>query len=658
MAHEKLEQTAPATLLSRGKTATADSSLAGTGPELALDGRDDTYWAGAPYYIWWKLDLGERCRVERLHIRTGAGDKDADGYATYFIECSADGLNWETVAERLERAPHGAGGEQYETDFAARYIRVTVTYCSAGETAFIRSFEAYGRPEPAAADAGAAPGRRSDRRAPHKFAADGYDEAAGFAPAESDEIEPGQTDRIVAGGATGSYLLYRGVDFTDGGVDQLRGQFGFENLDKSKRVVVEVRLDGPGGEKLGEIVLFKQWKRWSILACGLRHDNAELLTGVRDICLVVADADPEQRLLIHWLAFVRKSPLPAPRPRPEPLPAPADGEYRIYFGNLHSHTGFSDGIGVPEYAYDYARYTAGLDFLAITEHSNLYDHYLDWDKSRKWVDIQRMADAKTEDGAFLALFGAETTWYNQFGHMNTYNMDFFINAYETEFNDIPTYYDTVKRYPDSIQQWNHPWSCGQRHLDGFEPYDAELDEVLHMIEINTIESKELGGLYYYVMALDKGWHVAPVGSQDNHHGQWGTENTLRTGVLVERLTREHFFDAVRQHRVYFTSALHLKVWFKVNGAIMGSTIDAADTLEIELRALFGADTGGRIVRAEIIGEQGRVLHTVEHDGENLDYRVTLPRTERYVFAKVYQQDGEFAATAPVWIEGSEGAAGR
>jgi hypothetical protein len=386
------------------------------------------------------------------------------------------------------------------------------------------------------------------------------------------------------------------------------------------------------------------------LAGSLEHTNLPLLTGVHDVYLVIADAAPPQKLMIHWLAFVKKSPLPAPRPRSNALPAPAGGEYRIFFGNLHSHTAFSDGLGVPEEAYDYARYTAGLDFLAITEHSNLYDEYLDWDKSRKWVDIQKMADKKTENGAFLALCGAETTWYNQFGHMNTFNMEFFINTYETQYNEIPRYYDTLKLYPDSIHQWNHPWSSGDRHLDGFNPYDAELDEVLHMIEINPIECNTLGGLHYYVMALDKGWHVAPAGNQDNHHGQWGTGNSLRTAILVEELTREHFFDAVRNQRVYFTSALYLKVWFKVNGAIMGSRISRSAVLDLEIKALFGKDTGNRIVRAEIIGEQGRVIHAIDQEGNVLDYRISLPCADRYYFAKIYQEDGEFAATAPVWIE--------
>jgi len=639
--HNEEENSQQAVMLSEGKPATAENEIEGSEAEKAVDGRKDTCWAGAPYYKWWKLDLLHLCGIEQIRICT---DLVSEGYTHYFIESSQDNLNWETLAEKEDDLASPAGGEIYNVSVVARYIRVTITYSSLGETAKIHDFKVYGHE--AELVGAAAP----DKVSPRKFPAVAYDDAQGFDGTEVDDIEIGQKDQVLVSGEIGSYLLYKKVDFTEAGVNQLRGQFGFTDIDKDKRITLEIRLDHLDGEKVGEIILFKQWKRWSILATDLEHSDASLLSGVHDVYLVITKATPGQKLMIHWLAFVKKSPLPAPKPLSAALPAPMDGEYKIYFGNLHSHTGLSDGIGTPEYAYDYARYTAGLDFLAITEHSNLYDHYLDWEKSRKWVDIQRMADKKTEDGAFLALFGAETTWYNQFGHMNTYNMDFFINAYETRYNDIPVYYDTLKQYPDSIQQWNHPWSCGKRHLDGFDPYDAELDDVLHMIEINTIESKELGGLYYYIMALDKGWHIAPVGSQDNHFGQWGTENTLRTGVLVDELTREHFFDALRQHRVYFTSALHLKVWFKLNGAIMGSTIKRTDTLEFEIKALFGVDTGSRIVKAEILGEQGHVLHTVDHDDTQMDYKISLPCESRYYVVKIYQEDGEFAATAPVWID--------
>lgn len=41
----------------------------------------------------------------------------------------------------------------------------------------------------------------------------------------------------------------------------------------------------------------------------------------------------------------------------------------VYFGNLHAHTVYSDGSGAPDEAFDAAR-EAGLDFMAITEHSH------------------------------------------------------------------------------------------------------------------------------------------------------------------------------------------------------------------------------------------------------------------------------------------------
>lgn len=635
-------------LLSEGKPAYAEHECKGYEAAKALDGRDDTSWRGAPYFKWWKLDLENVCQLQKIRIVTQPG-----AIVHYFIEASEDQLNWITLIDKQDDCPSSMEGETYSVSRHARWLRVTITYNSSGETAVIHHFEVYGIP---LAEGERDSIRNTARISPRKFAAIDVDEAHGFEKDTTNEIEPGeQTFEVMRSGQAGSYLVFRHVDFGKDGVDQLRGQFGFPLADKSKRMVMEVRIDRLDGEKVGEIELFRQWKTWSVLAGDLFHENLNFLQGVHDVYLILVNVEEPQELMIHWLAFVKKTPLPKPTSLPpKPLPQPESNfDYKIFFGNLHSHTGFSDGIGVPEYAYDYARYEAGLDFLAITEHSNLFDNDLDWDQSRKWREIQRIAEEKMEDGKFLALFGAETTWYNQFGHMNTYNMECFINTYETRYNDIPTYYNTVKQYKDSIQQWNHPWSCGNRHHDDFEPYDPELDEVLHTIEINNIECKEMGSLYYYVKALDKGWHVAPVGSQDNHHGQWGTMNQLRTGVLVAELTREHFFDALRHQRVYFTSALHLKCWFQINGSIMGSRIPRTEQLAFDVKALYGRETERKMVRLEVIGKQGRVLHRIDlgaEEGGCMHRNFMLPSGEPYYFIKIYQDDGEFLATAPIWIE--------
>src|ERR1044072_4498359 len=44
-------------------------------------------------------------------------------------------------------------------------------------------------------------------------------------------------------------------------------------------------------------------------------------------------------------------------------------QYKVYLGNLHAHSAFSDGTGTPAEAFAYARNQGGRDSLAPTEHT-------------------------------------------------------------------------------------------------------------------------------------------------------------------------------------------------------------------------------------------------------------------------------------------------
>jgi len=55
--------------------------------------------------------------------------------------------------------------------------------------------------------------------------------------------------------------------------------------------------------------------------------------------------------------------------------------YNIYFGNLHSHTGYSDGSGTPAQAYQHAKNSGAGDFLAITDHAHMMDE-------AEWADTK------------------------------------------------------------------------------------------------------------------------------------------------------------------------------------------------------------------------------------------------------------------------------
>ena len=44
---------------------------------------------------------------------------------------------------------------------------------------------------------------------------------------------------------------------------------------------------------------------------------------------------------------------------------PDNGGWKIYFGNLHSHSSASDGVGSPSEAYTYAKDEGKLDFMCL-----------------------------------------------------------------------------------------------------------------------------------------------------------------------------------------------------------------------------------------------------------------------------------------------------
>ena len=108
-------------------------------------------------------------------------------------------------------------------------------------------------------------------------------------------------------------------------------------------------------------------------------------------------------------------------------------KYNLYFGQLHSHTNYSDGSGSCEDAYQHASAVDNLDFLAVTDHSNSFDNadaasIADGSVSSEWAEGHALADKYTTKD-FISIFGYEMTWSNGLGHVNTFNTDGFQIVY-------------------------------------------------------------------------------------------------------------------------------------------------------------------------------------------------------------------------------------
>ncbi len=338
--------------------------------------------------------------------------------------------------------------------------------------------------------------------------------------------------------------------------------------------------------------------------------------------------------------------------------------YNIYFGQLHSHTNYSDGAGTPKDAFEYASTKVDdLDFLAITDHSNSFDNdtscsISDGSASTEWVEGHQLADTYSTE-SFVGIMGYEMTWSGGApGHISTFNTNGFLSRNDTGYGNgssesLANYFASLKTVPDSISQFNHPGTTFGDFYD-FGYYDRDIDQLITMIEVGNGEGVVGSSGYYpsyefYTRALDKGWHLAPTNNQDNHKGNWGSANTARTVILADSLTRDNIYDALRNMRTYATEDSNLSIKYTMNGEIMGTILDETpNQVEIAV-SLSDADATDKIGKVEVIVNGGLSVASKVISANHGDVTFTLSPDYSYYYIRVTEGDGDIAVTAPVWI---------
>ncbi|WP_202709641.1 CehA/McbA family metallohydrolase [Sporosalibacterium faouarense] len=340
-------------------------------------------------------------------------------------------------------------------------------------------------------------------------------------------------------------------------------------------------------------------------------------------------------------------------------------EYNFYYGQLHSHTNVSDGQGSLDDAYSWARDEGQADFFAVTDHSNWFDNESDranenitnvsQSTSDEWKEMHTVADSYNSDGEFVALAGFEMTWSGStggWGHINTFNTPWFSSRTNSNM-DLPAYYEHIAADTDSLSQLNHPGKTFGDFAD-FSFYSESADNVVHLIEVGNGEGPIRGSGYfpsydYYTRALDKGWHLGPSNNQDNHKGQWITSNDARTVVLAPELTRSNIYDGIRNLRFYATEDKNLEIIYKVNGNIMGTTLDDPESLDISIE-INDPDETDEIGKVSIISNGGVEVASKTFENNEAIWELELDPQYSYYYVRVDQGDKDIAVTAPVWTD--------
>ena len=358
-------------------------------------------------------------------------------------------------------------------------------------------------------------------------------------------------------------------------------------------------------------------------------------------------------------------------------------KYQHYFGQLHSHTQYSDGAGTLTDALRYVENlpaSANVQFVAFTDHSNyfdsssspnveaaLYDTSLvkDSDASHSWKTYKDTIAKFNEDnaGSMVAIGGFEMTWSGGPGHINTFNTPGIVSRNNKTLNNktddagMKAYYALLSQAEgaSSISQFNHPGTTFGNFKD-FNYWDPVIDSRMYMVEVGNGEGAIGAGGYYpsyeqYIMALDKGWHLAPTNNQDNHKGKWGNANDARDVILTDDFSEQGIYEAIRALRMYATEDKNLELTYTVNGLMMGSSItEVPDKLNIEV-TVNDPDASDSIAKVEVVANSGKVAYTWDNAAQLRSGKLsaTLDPSYSYYFIRVTQKDGDLAVTSPVWV---------
>lgn len=265
-----------------------------------------------------------------------------------------------------------------------------------------------------------------------------------------------------------------------------------------------------------------------------------------------------------------------------PILVEEDPEFRIYWGDTHGHSGYSEGIGTVDYFMRFARDDARLDYVTHSEH----DVWLD---AGEWELIRRTSAEYDEPGKFVPFLGWEWTRHARFGgHHNVLfrNIEDQTPVSAMEFPVLSSLYAELheRHDPNDIVIIPHAHNPGD-----YRQSDPQLEPLIEIMSMH-------GSFQWFMEAyLSHGHEVGVVAASDDHLSRPGYSAPHRDSlaqrgglgaVLAPERSRDAIFDGMKAKRTYATTGDRIILDFDVNGTGMGQ------------RALYSAN---RSISGRVIG---------------------------------------------------------
>ncbi len=347
------------------------------------------------------------------------------------------------------------------------------------------------------------------------------------------------------------------------------------------------------------------------------------------------------------------------------LVLPAPPEERLYWGDPHWQTFFSDGIRCPEELYAFARDEGFLDFGSITDHMEAVT-------DRQWEYFRAVTEDWNQPGRFVTLQGQEWTHHDPKrgapGHRNIYFRGKEAPILRSTDPDCDTL-EKLWRKLDAIGlpalaiphhcanvlmgvDWEQGWN--PRYERGVEIYSiwgsSECPgEAGNSRPIRSLQGEQTGR--HVRDALRRGYRLGFWGGGDIHDGRPGDElHTAQpdvpgyavlypqgfTAVWAPALTREMLFDALATRRCYAATRRGLFAeWKKLPAGRLGVRAAATEGVAaIEL--IVNGETAG-----ELLPER-KGLQVLE-----AEWPVALGRHDR-AYVRIRTANGEWMWLSPRW----------
>lgn len=355
-------------------------------------------------------------------------------------------------------------------------------------------------------------------------------------------------------------------------------------------------------------------------------------------------------------------------------------QLNYYYGNLHAHSGYSDGnqdeatsgLSTPGQNFYYAKSSYHFDFLGISEHN----HYqagmktpLDYHKG------QFQADTANVNGTFVAMYGMEWGVISNGGHLLIYGYPNLIGWDTIPATNQPDYevycskynYDSLWKIlaatPGVFASLAHPDTYDYDSLNQ-RSRNALYDGVIAGVAVRSgsatstttdySDAPATSYLSYFRRALSLGYHVAPTIDHDNHRTTFGRISQTRTVILASALHRDTLMAALRQMHFYASDDWNARLSFTVNGAMMGSDFNAATDNQIAV-SVSDVDAGDNVSKIEVFygvpgsGTLPTVL-TSNNNSSSLTFtHTTTVGNAYYYYIRVTQVDGDLLISAPIWV---------